>query len=353
MSNQDSRIINVGVVGLGFIGQVHFKAYQYAVRDGYPCCITAVCDQSEERRSGRIANVGNLEMGDGEGELLFDPNKLKAYADFAEMIADDEIDLLSVCTHTDTHVEFAIRALEAGKHVLLEKPVAIDAAGVEQVAHAAKAHPEQIIMPAMCMRFWPGWTWLKKHVEEKTYGAVQSAAFYRLGAGPSWASEFYHDLERSGGAAVDLHIHDADFMYHLFGMPDAVSSTGDLIHLTTAYEYGSTAGPSHAIAEGGWHNTPSAPFQMCYTIVFENAVAQFDLGEERPLKLYLGDDTEESIALEDVSGYEGEVRHILDLITGRVTTPIATIDDALNIARIIDAERRSLQTGTRELVAST
>ena len=95
--------------------------------------------------------------------------------------------------------------------------------------------------------------------------------FSRVGAGPSWSPEFYRDISRSGGALVDLHIHDADIVYWLFGKPREVVSGGSIEHLTPVYRF--DRGPRHVAAEGGWSFTPSAGFRMRFTVCFEKATA--------------------------------------------------------------------------------
>ncbi|MCA9284576.1 MAG: Gfo/Idh/MocA family oxidoreductase, partial [Phycisphaerales bacterium] len=197
--------VRIGVLGLGFMGQTHVRAIQAIAARGAPCRLTAVCDASPERLNGRTAATGNYD--DAEGERLFDPGSLRTYTNADAFFADPEIDVVHVCTWTDSHVDFAIAALQAGKHVLVEKPVAVRGDAVERLAKAV-ARTDRVCMPAMCMRFWPGWTWLKERIADGAYGPVHSAVFRRLGTAPGWGDGFYTDTSRSGGALVDLHIHD-------------------------------------------------------------------------------------------------------------------------------------------------
>lgn len=338
MSDQPIRI---AILGLGFMGQTHFRTYREANESGHPCIVQAVCDSDAARRRGEILAVGNIDAGAKE-ERLFESGEIEVYSDPRELFADPSIDLVSICTHTDSHPDLCIAALEAGKHVIVEKPVALTAAEVARVNDAANSHPDQIIMPAMCMRFWPGWSWFKEQTEKKTYGAVRTATFHRLGSRPPWAPSFYQDFERSGGALVDLHIHDVDFIFHLFGRPSRVSSIGDLTHLTTLYHFDSDT-LTHVVAEGGWGQVDTFPFQMRYLVNFEKATAEFDSRRgKHALHLYGADAERQTITLEEGTGYEFEIRHVLDLISGREATPRASIADALSVTRILEAERVSL-----------
>ncbi|MCH2102405.1 MAG: Gfo/Idh/MocA family oxidoreductase [Planctomycetes bacterium] len=327
--------LGVGIVGLGFMGQTHLGAYQRADEAGFGNKLVAVCDADPERRAGKAPAAGNFDTDAAED--LFDPAEVKGYEDPAELFADPSVDVVSICTPTDSHVDLAIAALEAGKHVLVEKPVAITA---EEVARLAEvdARTDALCMPAMCMRFWPAWAWLAERVREGTFGAVRAAAFQRLGTRPGGGGGFYEDDSRTGGALVDLHIHDADFIRWVFGTPDELRSTGSTAHLTTLYRY--LDGPSHVVAEGGWDHTPGSPFRMRYVVIFDEATADFDLGREQQLML-AKDGEFEVIEVEDINGYDGEVRHLLNAInTGSALG--ATIGEAAGLAEMLEAEREAL-----------
>jgi predicted dehydrogenase len=346
--------INVGVIGLGFMGSTHIQAYAAAARAGCACRLVAVADPHAERLAG-LPTRGNLrgavEVAGAEEALLFDPAAVKTYAHAADLIADDDVQLVSICTPTQTHVDLAIAALEAGRHVLLEKPVAVSSRQVQRLADFAR-DAKQRCVPAMCIRFWPAWRWLKQRIDDGALGAVRTATFHRLGSMPAWA-DFYADHARSGGALFDLHIHDADFIYHCFGPPDSVSSVGTINHVQTQYRYagahasGDRAPPALVSAEGGWGHDTGFGFKMRYLVNFENGTADFDIGRTPQLLLHAGGESREvDLGLEKgLTGYDMQVRHILDLITGREKTPLATLDDAAAVARLLEAERTSIETG--------
>lgn len=335
-----SKPIGVGVIGMGFMGRTHVAAYESARQNGYACKLIAICDRDPSRLTHSTPVQGNLKHSSGEN--LFDPEHVRIHTDFDAFLDDPDIQLVSVCTHTDTHADLTIRALEKGKHVLVEKPVAVRWQDVARVAEAAKK-ANTLCMPAFCMRFWPGWKWLKQTIVEGTYGAVRSAVFERLASPPGWAPDFYRDSARSGGALVDLHIHDADFVRWCFGQPEAVLSTGSLDHVTTLYRYGS--GPSHVVAEGGWDHTPGFPFKMRFVVAFEKATAEFDSGREPPLVLACGGEIN-PVPLDSISGWDLEIRHMVSTISEGKRELIATMDDALAVAKLLAAEAESIRTCT-------
>lgn len=337
MARSESAPVGIGVIGLGFMGRTHIAAFAKADAAGFRNRLVAVADRDPERRAGHAGTGGNLATG-GTGRI-FDPTTLAAYEHPQDLLADRKVELVSICTHTDTHVDLAIAALQAGKHVLVEKPVALSPAQIERLLAVAR-RSERLCMPAMCMRFWPAWEWLKERVVDRSLGALRSVKFQRLGTRPAWGGGFYADLEKSGGALVDLHIHDADFVLHLLGNPDSVVATGDLEHVTAGYRYAS--GPCHVVAEGGWDHTPGFPFRMRYTAIFETATADFDISRD-PQLLLCRDGKAEPVAVATTDGYDGEVRHLIAAIRSGDRKLRATLQDALELAHLLDRERAALK----------
>lgn len=339
--------IGIGVLGLGFMGGTHVAAVQAAVKAGLPCRLAAVCDGDPARLAGHAAAVGNL--ASTEETAFFDPRGVATYTDPDALLADRDVHVVHICTWTDTHVDLATRAMAAGKHVMVEKPVALGSADVRRLAETAE-RLGRICMPAMCMRWWPGWDWLKQRIDEARggggeYGAVRSAVFRRIGAPPSWAS-FYGDESRSGGALFDLHIHDADFILWCFGMPESVASTGTLRHLTSLYRF--PAGPAHVVAEGGWALTPAAGFRMQYQVCFERAVAEFDLSRTPPLLVHHLDRTE-PVPVPAGTGYPGEVAAMIEAVSTGDRSGLPTLRDAADVTHVLEAERRALAQGEQRI----
>src|SRR2546421_8578760 len=134
-----ARSIGVGVIGLGFMGATHIAAYAAARAAGFPCQLAAVCDRKASRRRGELWDVGGNAVSDiSTRGLAFDPAVVRAYERDEELIADPDVELISVCTRTDTHIDIATRCLRAGKHVLLEKPVALKSADIRALARIAE-----------------------------------------------------------------------------------------------------------------------------------------------------------------------------------------------------------------------
>jgi predicted dehydrogenase len=332
----EEKQIGIGVVGLGFMGRTHLAAYERAAEAGFANRLVAVSDIDEKLAGGRAGSGGNLETGQTE-EHLFDPDATSFHLDPAELFALEEVDLVSICTHTLSHVDLAIAALEAGKHVLLEKPVALTSPEVARLADFARDR-DRFCMPAMCIRFWSGWDWLQEAIAAGTYGKVRSAVFRRLVSHPAW-SPFYADPAQNGGALFDVHVHDADFIRWCFGPPVAVRSTGGIDHLTTFYRY--PDGPAHVVAEAAWDLSPGFEFEMNFTVLFEEATADYRVGRTPQLQL-LRNGEAETIEIPDLNGYDGEVRHLLAAIARSDAALGANLDDAVGLTKMLEAEQRSL-----------
>jgi predicted dehydrogenase len=201
-------------------------------------------------------------------------------------------------------------------------------------------------MPAMCMRFWPGWAWLKQLIEEKTYGPVMAARFRRVSEAPGWGRENYFKGNQSGGALLDLHIHDTDFVQFCFGRPLGVFSSGStrfsgaVDHVITQYLLPGGV-PVHA--EASWLMQSGHGFNMAYTVNFERATVDFDLARGADaLKVFEEGQAARVVRNEGPDGYVGELRHMIEsIMAGRAPT-IVTPQDGLSAVEICEAEEKSV-----------
>lgn len=328
-------MVNVGVIGLGLMGQTHLDAYS-RVPDAR---VVAVADKDEARLSGKSDAQGTFE---GQAMGGYDLSDAARYTDGMELIRDPNVDMVDLCLVTPLHVMFAVAALEAGKHVLIEKPLARTSEDATKILDA-EAKSSGLAMCAHCMRFWPGWDWLKRAVDDGRYGKVRSASFTRFGEQP--ASPFYRDGKNSGGAALDLHIHDTDFIQHIFGVPREVTSFGysqisDCVdHITTFYHYDDIP---YVVAEGAWIPFKGFEFVMRYDVVFERAAVMFDMAKEKPLILIEEGKEPEVVALDPGMGYEREIAYFIDCINAGRAPERSSVRDAARSLCILEAEVESV-----------
>ena len=179
-----------------------------------------------------------------------DLSGIRCYETLDELLADPEIDLVDICLPTTMHVETSIRALTAGKHVLLEKPIAVALDAADQIVATAREHQRQVYgcpRPAVFSRV-PADQRARRQRGTRPSARRPLQADYLA---PAWWAP--SDLQQTGGPAIDLHIHDADFVQFLFGMPTAVSAQGyvgrgeTVEYINTHYQY-----------DGRWRSAPKA-----------------------------------------------------------------------------------------------
>lgn len=334
-------MLNIGLIGLGSMGMTHLDAYAQLPENAR---VVAVADQKFSDPNALFGRAGNIP---GQASGGFDFNNIKKYTDAAALIADPGVQAVDICAPTLAHKQLALAAIRAGKHVLVEKPLARTAADARDLAAAAQA-ADVVLMPAHCMRFWPGWDWLKDAVASGRHGAVRRAAFTRIGEKPG--APLYDDPAACGGAHLDLHIHDADFVMHLFGMPRAVTSfgrraeNGSVEHTITRYHYDGFG--ALITAEGGWTRTgEKRPFEMRFAVDFEQASAVFDIALNPALRIYKRGGEPEPVQLSPKLGYAFEIAEFVRCAGAGEDSKIVSAADGFRALEIIEAEQRSIEAG--------
>jgi predicted dehydrogenase len=327
----------IGVIGLGMMGRMHLGVYEKLA----DATVVAIADADPKRAGGDLSGGWSNIKTDASNQLPMD--RLRGTTDPRELIGWDEVDIVDICVPTPDHTALAIAALEAGKHVLCEKHLALSAAEAQRIA-AAAAKARGFFMPAMCIRFWPQYAWLKQAVDQKRYGALRSLVMRRGGPIPGG---WFQNGEMSGGAIWDLHIHDADFVCYLLGMPRSVRSqgytgpTGRIDHVLTQYDYGDV--PLVA-AEGCWTVHPPHPFNMTYDAVFEKATARFDFAADPKLTVY-ADGKAEGIDCGEAMGYDEELAYFVSCCERGEGPSVVTAADAVASLKVVEAEARSAADG--------
>jgi len=332
-------MVRVGIVGLGFMGNMHFKCYK-ATKQAE---IVAVCDADEDRLKGTGA-AGNIP---GAEEPL-DLTGVEQYRDFDKMLSEAELDAVSITLPTYMHRDFTIKALERGLNVLCEKPMALDKAQAEEMI-AAAGKSGKVLQIGHCIRFWPEYAKTKEIIDSGKYGKVRAATFRRLSLTPTWSwNNWLMRDTSSGGAIFDLHIHDSDFVQYAFGMPKAVYTrcangpSGDYDHVVTQYIYDDSC---IVTAEGGWIMTPSFGFEMSFNIILDKATIVFDCTRKPAFKLCPAEGDAFTPEVERGDGYSQEIAHFIRAVSGKKVPEITTPVQSLNSIKLILAEKQSAQSG--------
>ena len=227
-------MVNVGIIGIGFMGVTHFKALGQ-VKGGRA---SAIASRDPHKRQGDWRSIqGNFGGSGGMQDL----SRVACYETLEELLADPKVDLVDICLPTRLHTATAVQALEAGKHVLVEKPITLDLKEADRIIAAARRAGRQV-MVAHVLRFFPEFLLLRQVIDRGEYGRVLSARFTRVIARPAWSGG--GDAYRDETLMAELHIHDTDYIQYLFGMPRSVVSAGCLeakgvvTHMDTLYDFG-------------------------------------------------------------------------------------------------------------------
>lgn len=261
--------MKIAVLGLGFMGSTHLKALRHL-----PLAeLHAVVSSDETKLSGDLRAIqGNL---GGPGEMM-DFSAIRKYRTIAEALRDPAIEAVDICLPTDKHAPVAIEALRAGKHVLVEKPMALDGDSADQMLAEARKS-DHVLMTGQVLRFISDYSRASEILRSGEMGDVRSALFRRRCAAPAW-SAWLSRPERSGGGVFDLLIHDVDYCLHLFGKPESITATGyvDLARgidwILAQFHYAHAAS---VVVTGGWHHPKSYPFSMEFTIVADGGTLEF------------------------------------------------------------------------------
>ena len=331
--------LKVGVIGLGSMGSTHLDIYSQISEVE----VVALADPKKSRLDGSSRAEGNI-SGQAEGSVV--GLEAKKYLDGMDLINDPDIELVDICVGTNLHFVFVEAALAKGKHVLVEKPLARTYDEAKKIVELA-LNSSTNIMSAMCLRYWPAWVWLKKVIDNKQYGRCLSLTCKRQTSHPP--GTFYSNDDECGGALLDLHVHDTDFINYCFGMPKAVFSqgykgpSGGVDHVATHYIYDQSKNAPLVTAEGTWTMQEGYGFNMSYTANFEKATACYLLDDEETLTLFRSSYEPEIIKLDEGMGYEFEIRSFVDEILRGEKSDMTLLNQAAKSIAIIEAEQVSIR----------
>ena len=206
-------MLKVGIIGLGNIGMnAHHAAYLKIAEENGPVEVVAVCDEVQ----ARLDEVKEYNY--------------RTYLSVDEMLEaeKDKLDFIDICLPTYLHSEVAVKAMNMGYNVLSEKPMAISVEAAEAMVEAQKK-TGKLLMIAYCNRFYRCAQYIKQVIDSGELGKVLYSEFRRMGGGvrPEGRNKnrWFWTKELSGGATLDLHIHDVDMIRWMFGMPSSLTCT--------------------------------------------------------------------------------------------------------------------------------
>jgi predicted dehydrogenase len=333
--------VRVALIGAGSMGNAHSNAY----REICNASVAAVVDVNIER-ARNIALIHGAHV----------------YASVDEMLAEETVHMVDICTPTFTHKELVIQCADRGMHVMVEKPIAQTLEEAQAMLDAVHRN-NVMFMVAQVLRFWPEYAYLKQAYDKGTFGRLVQAWFSRVCSAPvpdrdGWPS----DPERSRLASFELHIHDLDFIFYLLGKPSAVSSVEinlpDICasYLKTQYQYKDLPGVVIE-AEGGWWQGP-IPFSASFRAVFEKAVlvyereqlTLYEAGTSGPGKFDFvgGLPGSDVITLKSTNAFFNEIDYFIECVLTNTPPAVITPDQSYAVLEILNAELRSARSGLIE-----
>jgi len=331
-------MLRIGIVGLGFMGKMHFRCYNSLNNVE----IIAICDADTSRLQDTSGVAGNISGAEDDLDL----RNIALYSDLSKMLAEGELDALSIASPTFLHASQTIEALNAGVHVFCEKPMALNSGDCREMAEVAKQSGKTLQI-GHCIRFWPEYVQAKEIIDSQKYGKVLAATFQRLSLTPTWSwDNCFLDGKRSGGAMLDLHIHDTDYVQYVFGMPKEVFSrgvigpSGEFDHTVTQYLYGNDC---VITAEGGWIMAPGFGFEMSFKIMLEKATLVYSSAQEPTFRIFPIDGETIIPEIPSGDGYSFEIQHFVDTLSGKAVPSIITPEQSGDSVKIIEAEKESIR----------
>ena len=314
-------MVKVAMIGFGGIAHSqHLKPHLELEESGISKLV-AVCDICPERFTEKL----EINIGGADVELGAD---VKKYTDWKEMLEKEDIDMVDICVPTFLHGEISIGALEAGCHVLCEKPMSLTYAQCQKMIEVAKRTGKKFMI-GQTVRFNNGMLLIKKLIDEGTYGKVKSAMFQRLSEPPKWSwDNWYMDYNRSRGCIMDLHVHDIDFIQFMFGAPKKVScctadinSGKDIAHSRLIYD------DFAVMAIGDW-SRDGLPFYSGCTIALEKATI---IREGNTITISPRDGEPFVAEYEVNAGHNTEIKYFVDCVANDKEISVTPESTALTI----------------------
>ncbi|HEV2127657.1 MAG TPA: Gfo/Idh/MocA family oxidoreductase, partial [Thermomicrobiales bacterium] len=248
--------LRIAVLGAGFMGSTHARAY--GTMDGVE--VATICATSARRAEPLASELG-----------------CEWTEDIERTLADDSIDAVDICLPTPQHREATEAALRAGKHVLLEKPLALTMADAEAIVRAAETS-NRVVMVAHVLRFWPEYVELKRIVDSGELGTPMYVNAVRRQPALNWMDAGPRG-HLTGGSLHDMLIHDFDAANWVLGKPDDAFARGDfnpaneaVDHAQVLVIYGSG---TSATIEGGSMMPESYPFTSRFEVLCDNGAVEY------------------------------------------------------------------------------
>ena len=310
----------VGIIGTGFMGRTHCKAY----------------DKISEVNKIRLLTVP--QTLDDAKKLMQEHSKIISVETDTEKFFASDIDVVDICTPTATHIDLVQRAIAAGKPILCEKPLTLDSKTAQELVD--KADKAKVpFMAAHVIRFWPEYIYCMRKIQDGSLGKLRNISMVRCSALPAWGvNSWFANLKVSGGTLFDLHVHDVDYLQFVLGRPKRVSSVGfkrdnaAYTDITTTLDFGDV----YANVYASYELPRKAPFRMAYRALFENGQLDYELSRTPQLICY-ENDKEQTIDLSgQPDGYESECSYFIKCFDNNKMPELSSAVSAVATIKLLE-----------------
>lgn len=326
-------MLNVAIVGFGFMGMTHAGNL---VKNPH-VKLKAVVDKN----TGDIHKKLKEQSGNFSSEKIAaeDLSEINIYDDFNKCLQTEKPEICIIAVHTDLHYLLAQRALEAGAHVFLEKPFCIDVDEGKQLIQLSR-QKNRILMVGHVVRFMPAWQLLKKWIDTKEFGRLEFLSLSRFSGIPSWGqwiSKQKH-FGVSGGALFDLVIHDIDFAQWVCGVPETIQAhcqpgkLSNYDYVTALWKYSDKN--LHVKIEGGNNFHAQFPFHASFSARFQEVTVTYSSNSPESLVMATDSGVKSVSVGNPNEGFSGELNYFIDCVVNHQQPGLCSPESALEAVKI-------------------
>ena len=313
-------MFKVALIGIGGMGGHHFNVYKGI--EG--CKVVAVADVRTDMAKEKVND-----------------ESVHIYSDMDDLLANETVDMVDICTPSYMHADMSIKALQMGINTLSEKPMTVNSADAERIIEAAEKSDAKF-MVAHVVRFMAPYAYLADEIKKGGMGELLRLDMKRVGGIPRWSWEdWMRDCKKSGGTPIDLSIHDIDFVQSVLGQPDEINGVYHKMNNDNDFIVANMTFDKTVVStEGTWYNC-DLPFDASFRAVFQNGYIQlkdnklYKNGEE--VELNAPDEHIDSgINVSGTDGYATEIKYFIDCVKNNVSPDFVSPESSKTSVSLVE-----------------
>ena len=319
-------MLKIGLLGRGSISYAHTKAYE------------------------KIENAKIVACCDIRPEQLEDMKDARKYTDIDTFLAKEagKLDYVDICLPTYLHAEVSIKAMRAGFNVLCEKPMALNSNDADEMMRVSEETGKRLMI-AHCTRFMGATQIMREEILKGEMGKVRNAEYFRQGGSrePMGYKNWFRDESLSGGAILDLQVHDVDVIRGLMGMPNAVCVVGaNVIPNSSGYDEASSLfiyNNMHVFVKVDWSVEKDLYNIRTTRINFDNGYMFLDRTSGRTIftKVDKNGNVTDLTDKIDADMYYKELVYYIDCLENNKPFDLCPVNESADAIRIVEAQKRS------------